>query len=147
MSAKSFSLEAVLDLRATAKERAEQALATAMRERELAEARCVQAEAELDEMAGRLGAERFTAAARQQGWSALCRQRETCRVLRAALDEADKRVLARRAELVSASIDHELVVRLKQKWVAARARVQARLEERQLEEFVSARRNFKHPVS
>jgi flagellar export protein FliJ len=139
MSAKKFSLEAVLDLRAAAKERAEQALATAMREREQAIAACEWAEAELAALAAQLGGGRFTAASRQQGWNAMCRQREHCGQLRAALADVEKRVLALRTQLVSASIDHELVVRLKQKWTAAQARIQARAEELQLEEFVAAR--------
>jgi flagellar export protein FliJ len=146
MSMKPFRLEAVLDLRATAKERTEQELGTAIHKCKQASACYMQAEQELISMAGQLCSGRFTVASRQQGWDALCRQRELCAALKAALAEAEKHMLACRVRLVGVSIDHELVIRLKQKWAGAQTRMQARFEELQLEELVSARRNLRLPI-
>jgi flagellar export protein FliJ len=143
MKSRYFTLAAVLDLRAAAKDRAQDELGAAVRERDQAAATCEQEDRKLARMADQLREARFTAFSRYQGWNALCRQQERCAAARAALAEAEDRVLARRAKLVSASIDHELVLRLKQKWLEARARAEAHRVERQLEEFVSARRNFK----
>lgn len=135
-----FSMESVLQLRAAAKEQAEKALALALRDRDETEDRLKEAQRHLDGLVHDCRAGTFTAVARQQGWSAICRQEEICLESRAFLDKADAIVVARRVELVVAGIDHELVVRLRKKWLEARVYAEAHAEERQLEDFVNARR-------
>jgi len=140
MKKHTFSLEAVLDLRATAKEKAEDALRLSIQQRDAAVARCAQAEATLAQIASEIGSGRFSAGARGQGWQAMCRQQQVCRDLENRRIEEDKLVVACRNDLIKADRDHELVVRLKDKWRTACTAEEAHAEELQLEEFVNSRR-------
>ena len=140
MKQKRFSLQAVLDLRVKAREQAEDALATAIRERDIAAARCAEAIARLEELTRMITGERFAAYVREQGWNAINAQRDLLRTLEARLLQAEKKVSAQREILIAADRDQKLVEKLKEKWSTAQDLEFARHEEKQLEDFVTAAR-------
>ena len=135
-----FSLQAVLDLREKAREKAEEVLAAAIRERDIAKARCVEANARLEELTRMISGDRFPAYIREQGWNALTAQRDLLRTLEARLAQEEKKVTEKRALLIVADRDQKLVEKLKDKWMQFRAAENARHEEKQLEDFVTAAR-------
>ena len=69
MKRQKFSLQTILDLREKAKEKAEEVLAAAIRERDLAANRVAQAAARLDELTRMISGERFPAWWRRQPYS------------------------------------------------------------------------------
>lgn len=135
-----FSLQAVLDLREKAREKAEEVLAAAIRERDIAKARCEEANARLEELTRMISGDRFPAYIREQGWNALTAQRDLLRTLEARLAQEEKKVTEKRALLIVADRDQKLVEKLKDKWMQFRAAENARQEEKQLEDFVTATR-------
>ena len=140
MKPKKFSLQTVLDLRIKAREKAEDALAAAIRDRDIAAARCAEAIAHLEELTRMITGERFAAYVREQGWNAINAQRDLLRALEARLLQAEKKVSAQREILISADRDQKLVEKLKEKWTTAQDLEFAREEEKQLEDFVTAAR-------
>jgi flagellar export protein FliJ len=140
MKPKKFSLQTVLDLRVKAREKAEDALAAAIRDRDIAAGRCAEAIAHLEELTRMITGERFAAYVREQGWNAINAQRDLLRALEARLLQAEKKVSAQREILISADRDQKLVEKLKEKWTTAQNLEFAREEEKQLEDFVTAAR-------
>ena len=140
MKQKRFSLQTVLDLRVKAKEKAEDALAKAIRDRDIAAARCAEAIARLEELTRMITGERFPAYVREQGWNAINAQRDLLRTLESRLLQAEKKVSAEREILIAADRDQKLVEKLKEKWSTAQDLEFARYEEKQLEDFVTAAR-------
>ena len=133
-----FSLQTVLELRQKAKEKAEEVLAAAIRDRDIAAARVAEAVARLEELTRMISGERFPAYLRAQTWDALTAQRDLIRTLQMRLAQEEKKVAAKRELLVAADRDHRLVVKLKEKWQRAVLVEQTRDEEKHLEDFVSA---------
>ena len=140
MKQKRFSLQTVLDLRVKAREQAEDALAKAIRDRDIAAARCAEAIARLEELTRMITGERFPAYVREQGWNAINAQRDLLRTLEARLLQAEKKVSDHRELLIAADRDQKLVEKLKEKWSTAQDLEFARYEEKQLEDFVTAAR-------
>jgi flagellar export protein FliJ len=140
MKQKRFSLQTVLDLRVKAREKAEDDVAKAIRDRDIAAARCAEAIARLDELTRMITGERFAAYVREQGWNAINAQRDLLRTLEARLLQAEKKVTAQREILIAADRDQKLVEKLKEKWSTAQDLEFARYEEKQLEDFVTAAR-------
>ena len=140
MKQKRFSLQTVLDLRVKAREQAEDALAKAIRDRDIAAARCAEAIARLEELTRMITGERFAAYVREQGWNAINAQRDLLRTLEARLLQAEKKVSDQREILIAADRDQKLVEKLKKKWSTAQDLEFARYEEKQLEDFVTAAR-------
>jgi hypothetical protein len=140
MNVKRFSLQAVLDLRLRAKERAEEALRAAHQALHVAREMRAGAEAELERMAEMISGERLLASARHQGWVAYTGQTDFCKLLQAHEREKEAQVAAATQLLVRARCDHELVLKLREKWERARQAEFARREERQLEEFFTSSR-------
>jgi flagellar export protein FliJ len=138
MKQKRFSLQTVLDLRVKAKEKAEDAFAAAIRDRDIAAARCAEAIYRLEELTRMITGERFAAYVREQGWNAINAQRDLLRTLEARLLQAEKKVSAQREILIAADRDQKLVEKLKEKWTTAQDLEFARHEEKQLEDFVTA---------
>jgi flagellar export protein FliJ len=138
MKRQKFSLQTVLELREKAKEKAEEVLAAAIRDRDIAAARVAEAVARLEEITRMISGERFPAYIRSQSWEALTAQRDLIRTLQARLAQEEKKVSAKRELLVAADRDHRLVVKLKEKWQRAVLVEQTRDEEKHLEDFVSA---------
>lgn len=138
MKRQKFSLQTVLELREKAKEKAEEALAAAIRDRDIAAARVAEAVARLEELTRMISGERFPAYLRAQTWDALTAQRDLIRTLQMRLAQEEKKVAAKRELLVVADRDHRLVVKLKEKWLRGVLVEQARDEEKHLEDFVSA---------
>ena len=140
MKQKRFSLQTVLDLRVKAREQAEDTLAKAIRDRDIAAARCAEAIARLEELTRMITGERFAAYVREQGWNAINAQRDLLRTLEARLLQAEKKVSDHREILIAADRDQKLVEKLKEKWSTAQDQEFARHEEKQLEDFVTAAR-------
>ena len=140
MKQKRFSLQTVLDLRVKAREQAEDTLAKAIRDRDIAAARCAEAIARLEELTRMITGERFAAYVREQGWNAINAQRDLLRTLEARLLQAEKKVSDQREILIAADRDQKLVEKLKEKWSTAQDLEFARHEEKQLEDFVTAAR-------
>ena len=140
MKQKRFSLQTVLDLRVKAREQAEDTLAKAIRDRDIAAARCAEAIARLEELTRMITGERFPAYVREQGWNAINAQRDLLRTLEARLLQAEKKVSDQREILIAADRDQKLVEKLKEKWSTAQDLEFARYEEKQLEDFVTAAR-------
>ncbi len=140
MKQKRFSLQTVLDLRVKAREQAEDALAKAIRDRDIAAARCAEAIARLEELTRMITGERFAAYVREQGWNAINAQRDLLRTLEARLLQAEKKVSDHREILIATDRDQKLVEKLKEKWSTAQDQEFARHEEKQLEDFVTAAR-------
>jgi flagellar export protein FliJ len=140
MKQKRFSLQTVLDLRVKAREEAEDALAKAIRDRDIAAARCAEAIARLEELTRMITGELFAAYVREQGWNAINAQRDLLRTLEARLLQAEKKVSDHREILIAADRDQKLVEKLKEKWSTAQDLEFARYEEKQLEDFVTAAR-------
>jgi flagellar export protein FliJ len=140
MKQKRFSLQTVLDLRVKAREQAEDTLAKAIRDRDIAAARCAEAIARLEELTRMITGERFAAYVREQGWNAINAQRDLLRTLEARLLQAEKKVSDQREILIAADRDQKLVEKLKEKWSTAQDLEFARYEEKQLEDFVTAAR-------
>ncbi len=138
MKRQKFSLQTVLELREKAKEKAEEVLAAAIRERDIAANRVAQAAARLEELTRMISGDRFPAYLRAQTWDALTAQRDLLRTLQLRLAQEEKKVAAKRELLVAADRDHRLVVKLKEKWLRGVLVEQARDEEKHLEDFVSA---------
>jgi flagellar export protein FliJ len=135
-----FSLQTVLDLREKAREKAEDALAAAIRERDKAMERLLEAQARLEELSRMISGERFPAYVREQGWNTLNAQRSLIRTFETRLTQEEKKVVEKRDLLIVADRDQKLVEKLKEKWLQSQALEQARLEEKQLEDFVTATR-------
>lgn len=140
MKRQKFSLQTILDLREKAKEKAEEVLAAAIRERDLAAGRVAQAAARLDELTRMISGERFPAYVRAQSWDALTAQRDLLRTLQYRLAQEEKKVADKRELLIAADRDYRLVCKLKEKWMRGVAVEQARNEEKLLEDFVTATR-------
>ena len=140
MKQKRFSLQTVLDLRVKAREQAEDTLAKAIRDRDIAAARCAEAIARLEELTRMITGERFAAYVREQGWNAINAQRDLLRTLEARLLQAEKKVSDHREILIATDRDQKLVEKLKEKWSTAQDLEFARYEEKQLEDFVTAAR-------
>lgn len=138
MIPKKFSLQTVLDLRERAKDEAKDALAAAIRARDIAAARCAEAAERLRELTGMMSGQRFPAYQREQYWNALNNQRDLLRTLEARLAKEEKTVTAKRDILIAADRDLQLVQKLREKWLANRNAAIARFEEKQLEDFISA---------
>ncbi|MFZ4588681.1 MAG: hypothetical protein ACOYNG_06810 [Terrimicrobiaceae bacterium] len=141
-----FSLQTVLDLREKAKEKAEEAFAAAVRERDIAANRVAEAAARLEELTRMISGDRFPAYVREQGWNALRAQRDLLRTLQVRLAQEEKKVEAKRELLVLAERDRQLVVKLREKWTAKVRAEQALAEEKHLEDFVTAVR-FLQPAT
>jgi flagellar export protein FliJ len=133
-----FNLQTVLELREKAKEKAEDVLASAIRDRDMAATRVAEAAARLEELTRMISGDRFPAYLRAQTWDALTAQRDLLRTLQFRLAQEEKKVDAKRELLVAADRDHRLVVKLKEKWHRGVLVEQARDEEKHLEDFVSA---------
>lgn len=140
MKRQKFSLQTVLELREKAKEKAEEVLAAAIRDRDIAAARVAEAVARLEELTRMISGERFPAYLRAQTWDALTAQRDLIRTLQLRLAQEEKKVAAKRELLMAADRDHRLVVKLKEKWLRGVLVEQARDEEKHLEDFVTATR-------
>lgn len=140
MKRQKFSLQTILDLREKAKEKAEEVLAAAIRERDLAAIRVAQAAARLDELTRMISGDRFPAYLRAQSWDALTAQRDLLRTLQHRLAQEEKKVAEKRELLIVADRDHRLVCKLKEKWTLGVAFEQARSEEKILEDFVTTTR-------
>ena len=140
MKRQKFSLQTILDLREKAREKAEEVLAAAIRERDLAATRVAQAAARLDELTRMISGERFPAYLRAQSWDALTAQRDLLRTLQYRLGQEEKKVADKRELLIAADRDHRLVCKLKEKWMRGVAIEDARNEEKLLEDFVTAAR-------
>lgn len=140
MKRQKFSLQTILDLREKAKEKAEEILAGAIRERDIAANRAAQAAARLDELTRMISGERFPAFIRAQSWDALTAQRDLLRTLQYRLAQEEKKVAEKRELLIAADRDYRLVCKLKEKWMRGVAIEQARTEEKLLEDFVTTTR-------
>ena len=140
MKRQKFSLQTILDLREKAKEKAEEVLAAAISERDLAANRVAQAAARLDELTRMISGDRFPAYLRAQSWDALTAQRDLLRTLQHRLAQEEKKVAEKRELLIVADRDHRLVCKLKEKWALVVAVEQARSEEKILEDFVTTTR-------
>jgi flagellar export protein FliJ len=140
MKRQKFSLQTILDLREKAKEKAEEVLAAAIRERDLAANRVAQAAARLDELTRMISGDRFPAYLRAQSWDALTAQRDLLRTLQHRLAQEEKKVAEKRELLIVADRDHRLVCKLKEKWALGVAVEQVRSEEKILEDFVTTTR-------
>lgn len=140
MKRQKFSLQTILDLREKAKEKAEEILAGAIRERDIAANRAAQAAARLDELTRMISGERFPAFVRAQSWDALTAQRDLLRTLQYRLAQEEKKVAEKRELLIAADRDYRLVCKLKEKWMRGVAIEQARTEEKLLEDFVTTTR-------
>jgi flagellar export protein FliJ len=77
---------------------------------------------------------------REQGWNALNAQRDLLRTLQNRLAQEEQKVDAKRELLIVADRDHQLVLKLREKWLATIQLEAARAEEKQLEDFVTATR-------
>ena len=142
MSSRRFNLQAVLDLRARAKEAAQERLSVAHENLRRAREERERADAELASLAERIGGATFTAANRQNGWALFCDHDALCRQLQGRQTAAEALVRTRMDELVKARCDHELVLRLREKWQRTQAQELARREERILEEFATFSRHL-----
>jgi flagellar export protein FliJ len=140
MSRKTYSLQAVLDLRERAKDKAEEVFAAAIRDRDTAATRVAEALARLEELTRMITGDRFPAYIREQGWNALNAQRNLLLTLQKRLAQEEKKVEAKRELLIAADRDHRLVLKLREKWAAALRTEEARIEEKQLEDFVTTTR-------
>ena len=133
-------MQTVLDLREKAKEKAKEAFAHAVRERDIAANRVTDALTRLEELTRMITGERFPAYVREQGWNALNAQRDLLRTLQIRLAQEEKKLEDRREKLVFADRDHKLVLKLKEKWEISMRLEDARAEEKSLEDFVTATR-------
>jgi flagellar export protein FliJ len=140
MTRKKYSLQTVLDLREKAKDKASEIFAAAVRDRDLAAARVAEATARLEELTRMISGERFPAWVREQGWNALNAQRDLLRTLQNRLAQEEQKVDAKRELLIAADRDHQLVLKLREKWLANIRLEAARAEEKNLEDFVTAAR-------
>ncbi|MEI8292728.1 MAG: hypothetical protein WCG66_01935 [bacterium] len=140
MTRKNFSLQTVLDLREKAKDKASEIYAAAVRDRDLAAARVAEAIARLEELTRMISGERFPAWVREQGWNALNAQRDLLRTLQNRLAQEEQKVNAKRDILIAADRDYQLVLKLREKWLAKIQIEAARADEKQLEDFVTATR-------
>lgn len=140
MSRQRYSLQTVLELREKAKDQASEVLAFAIRDRDAAASRVVEASARLEELTRMITGERFPAWVREQGWNALNAQRDLLRTLQLRLAQEEAKVEQKRELLIVADRDQQLVSKLKDKWLATVRAEAARSEEKQLEDFVTAAR-------
>jgi flagellar export protein FliJ len=129
MIRKKYSLQTVLDLREKAKDKASEVFATAVRDRDLAAARVAEAIARLEELTRMISGERFPAWVREQGWNALNAQRDLLRTLQNRLAQEEQKVETKRELLIAADRDHQLVLKLREKWLANIQLEAARAEE------------------
>jgi flagellar export protein FliJ len=140
MTRKKYSLQTVLDLREKAKDKASEIFAAAVRDRDLAAARVAEATARLEELTRMISGERFPAWVREQGWNSLNAQRDLLRTLQNRLAQEEHKVASKRELLIAADRDHQLVLKLREKWLANIQLEAAHAEEKQLEDFVTATR-------
>jgi flagellar export protein FliJ len=134
-----FSLQAVLDLRIQAKDKAADAFAAAVRDRDAAAARVADAQHRLEELTRMISGERFPAWVREQGWNALNAQRDLLKTLVLRLAQEEKKVDARREALIAADRELKLVEKLREKWLAQIRAGQAKAEEARIDDFINSR--------
>ena len=134
-----FSLQAVLDLRIQAKDKAADAFAAAVRDRDAAAARVADAQQRLEELTRMISGERFPAWVREQGWNALNAQRDLLKTLVLRLAQEEKKVDARREALIAADRELKLVEKLREKWLAQIRAGQAKAEEARIDDFINSR--------
>lgn len=150
MKTKTFRLQSVLDFRAAALDEAEgklrQALLALEQARSLVQAARQEADSVATQMCQLQG--HFSAGMHQQ-------HRLTYRAQVARIDEcqalADLRlqdVHACRERLVQAKKEHDILLKLREKWLQTTAREEARKEESLLNDLINARHfRFHHPVN
>lgn len=134
-----FSLQAVLDLRVQAKDKAADAFAAAVRDRDAAADRVAEAQHRLEELTRMISGERFPAWVREQGWNALNAQRDLLKTLVLRLAQEEKKVDARREALIAADRELKLVEKLREKWLVQIRAGQTKAEEARLDDFINSR--------
>lgn len=134
-----FSLQAVLDLRVQAKDKAADAFAAAVRDRDAAADRVAEAQHRLEELTRMISGERFPAWVREQGWNALNAQRDLLKTLVLRLAQEEKKVDARREALIAADRELRLVEKLREKWLVQIRAGQAKAEEARIDDFINSR--------
>jgi flagellar export protein FliJ len=133
-------MAAILQYREQQKTKREQELGAAMQRAEEARARLAEARAQWDETARSVGeGARFTAASRQQAFTALQFQAAAMIPLQEAVLAADRGVQESRAQVTKARLDFELISRLEQKWRAGEQRAGLRRAQTQMDEIAIIR--------
>jgi flagellar export protein FliJ len=142
MSAVRFRLQSVLDVRANALQEAQGALATALADRGAAQSDCDRARMEAEANAQGICASTAPqpASLLQAAREAFLFQARVVHSLEARIQECDQVVQQRRLQVVKASRDHEILVRLRTKWMKRRQAEEDRKSETALGDLMNAQR-------
>lgn len=141
MSKPTFRLQTVLDYRASLKEQAENALRFALRELEQARARRNQAQQLADSFAEQIcqSSSSQSAAQRERAYLSYRAQIAIVDQHQREIEHALEVVRKCRERYLKASRDHEILLRLKQKWEKRTAYESQRREESLLHDIMSSR--------
>ena len=144
MKTKTFRLQTVLDFRAAALDEAEGKLRQSLQELEKARTRVAEARLEADQVAGAMcqiqGAQgALSAGVHQRNRQAYRAQVARIDEFQAAVDLRMQDVHASRERLVQAKKDHDILLRLREKWLQTTAQEEARREESLLNDLINAR--------
>ena len=142
MKAQWFRLQSILDLRASALEDAKNTLQHALAELAAAQLACDQARQEADAVANQIcSATRIQTASQSQGtresYHYLTRQVQN---LKDRILECQNTVQTCRMQVVKASREHEIIVRLREKWLKVGQYLEARKEENLLNDLINSQR-------
>lgn len=141
-----FKLQSVLDLRARAEEQARARYADALRQEAGAQEDLRAALSTLENLHEQLAQQRgagFRAADHQLFWSAIAEQKEVCARCEKALREAQAEAAQKRAELLHARKEREMLTRLKANQEAAHAQAASVAEAALVDDFIVSRHGFK----
>lgn len=137
-----FSLESILELRARAQKKAEEAHAGGLRSLERAETEFGRAQTDLEDLSAKLaGVQRrsFRPADRAFFWNALNYQKDFCARLSEKLERAREDAEMKRVELLEAQRAQEALLKLKEKERQEHTQLAEREDRAMVDDFVNAR--------
>jgi flagellar export protein FliJ len=142
MNTRWFRLQSVLDLRASALEDAQNSLGLALASLGAARNDCDQARCEADAIAERICSAATSQSASQShaARQSFLRQTRHVQALHNRVQECQETVQKRRMQVVKASREHEILVRLREKRLKAAESVEVRKEENLLNDLMNSQR-------
>jgi flagellar export protein FliJ len=142
MKAHRFRLQSILELRASALEDAKNLLQQALANQAAAQSACDQSRSEENALADQIcsAGKIKTASELQSARQAYLAQTRHTQTLRAKFAECQQIVQKCRVQVVKTSRDHEILIKLREKWLKATQYLEARTEENLLNDLMNSQR-------
>ncbi len=142
MKAHRFRLQSILELRASALEDAKNMLQQALANQAAAQSACDQSRIEANALADQICAagRTKTASELQSARQAYLAQTRHTQTLQAKFVECQQLVQKSRIQVVKASREHEILIKLREKWQKATEYLESRTEENLLNDLMNSQR-------